>query len=286
MKKQILIIATTVLLGINCFSQSRTSGTEIKYEIIKDISYKSDQVQDNYESERCKLDLYIPKAKPDYPVLVWFHGGSLTRCSKDDDFTKALGIKFASEGIGVAIVNYRLSPIAKYPAYIDDAAASVAWVYKNISGYKGNNKKIFIGGHSAGGYLVYMLIMDPSYIEKYDIKSNNIAGVIPVAGQTFTHYTIREEIGIKNPQETPIINEAAPCYHAKKNTPPILVVCADGDSKDRIEENKYFIALLEEIGNKKIIYKEIKDRTHWSMIMKIPNENDPLAKEIINFINK
>ena len=36
------------------------------------------------------------------------------------------------QGFAVVTVNYRLSPKAKNPAYIEDAAEAVAWVFKNI----------------------------------------------------------------------------------------------------------------------------------------------------------
>lgn len=286
MKKLILILISLSQLITGCESTSTDSNIETNYSIAENISYKLDYSQDEYETERCKLDLYIPIEKQKFPVLVWFHGGSLKHGSKDDEMTKALGARFANEGIGVALVNYRLSPTAKYPAYMDDAAASVAWIFNNISSYGGNSNSVFIAGHSAGGYLVYMLALNPGFLAKYNIESTNIAGVIPVSGQTFTHYTVREERGIKDPKETPVIDDASPCYYANANTPPILIIWADGDTPSRIEENHSLINLLKKEENKKIFDKEISDRKHWSLIQKIPESNDPLAKEIIDFINR
>ena len=39
-------------------------------------------------------------------------------------------------------VNYRLFPKVKCPAYIEDAAAAVAWTFKNIEKYGGSKKLI------------------------------------------------------------------------------------------------------------------------------------------------
>ena len=47
-------------------------------------------------------------------------------------------------------VNYRLHPKVKAPAYIEDAAAAVAWTFKNIETYGGSPKRIYVSGHSAG----------------------------------------------------------------------------------------------------------------------------------------
>jgi len=69
-------------------------------------------------------------------MLVWFHGGGLkngdkgSRKSGDSWGTALLATSFAVIGIaviGIAVVvpNYRLSPEATFPAYIQDAAAAV-----------------------------------------------------------------------------------------------------------------------------------------------------------------
>lgn len=60
------------------------------------------------------------------------------------------------KGFAVIGVGDRLSPKVTAPAYIEDAAAAVAWVFKNIEKYGGNNDLIFVSGHSAGGYLGLM----------------------------------------------------------------------------------------------------------------------------------
>ena len=279
---KILLIA---VLAISCTTSGNKSNETESIKIIKDASYRADNITDEYEKERCKLDLYLPANKTDFPVLVWFHGGSLKHGSKDGKPNIELASNFAKKGIAVATVNYRLSPRVTYPAYIDDAAAAVAWVAKNIENYGGNEKKVFMVGHSAGAYLVLMLALDSTFLQKYDCNYMNVAGVIPLSGQTMTHYTVREEMGIENPEETPLVNEAAPQFHAKKRTPPMLIVCGDKDSPDRKEENRVLIELLEEAGNTKIVYKEINNRTHWGLVKEMPSENDPLAKEIMAFIN-
>jgi len=266
---------------------AKKAGNEkFSFSVKENIGYKSGDNLDEYEKSRCKLDLYIPEGKKDFPVMVWFYGGSLKHGSKDDGFTRAVAKRFAGEGFGVAVVDYRLSPHAKYSAYIDDAAAAVAWAKRYISGFGGDPKAIFIAGHSAGGYLVYMLAMNPDYLKKYDMSHMEIAGVIAISGQTFTHYTIREERGILNPESRPVVDDGAPCYHARSDTPPILAVWADGDSLDRIEENKYLLAFLSTIGNKKHSSLEMKDRTHWTLIAKIPEQGDPLTRKILSFIEK
>ena len=104
-----------------------------------------------------------------------------------------MGRRFAAEGIAVAVVNYRLSPKIGYPAYVDDTAASFAWVYKNIKAHGGDPDSVFISGHSAGGYLAAMAALDPRYLKEYRLGLDAVAGAIPVSGQMITHATVRKE---------------------------------------------------------------------------------------------
>jgi alpha-beta hydrolase superfamily lysophospholipase len=254
-------------------------------QIVKNLFYKSGSALSGYEKKRCFLDLYLPADRENFPVIVWFHGGSLQHGSKDDGFTQDLGKRFANSGVAVAVANYRLYPQAKFPSYLVDSAACVDWVIDHIQEYGGNSSAVFIAGHSAGGYLAYMLGMDQRYLESVGVKSEEIAGIIPVSGQTFTHYTVRKELGVPNPRITPLIDEASPCFHARKDAPAVLAICTHNDPQDRIEENQYMIALLKKVDHPDAEYLEIKDRTHMTLITEIPNPGDPLAEAALSFIS-
>jgi len=93
-----------------------------------DISYKSGETLTGHETTRCQLDLYVPAPAKDLPCLVWFHGGGLIKGDKGGANTAAVAHALAGEGLVVAAANYRLSPGVKYPSYLEDAAAVVAWV--------------------------------------------------------------------------------------------------------------------------------------------------------------
>ena len=77
--------------------------------------------------------------------MAWFHAGRLSGGNKE--IPEALKKKVYA-GL---VVGYRLEPNVCAAAYIKDAAAAVAWVFKNIAGLGVDTTKIFILGHSAGG---------------------------------------------------------------------------------------------------------------------------------------
>ncbi len=235
--KRILLVITAILLAIAASGQER-------YELIENIPYASENETDAYKLERCKLDLYYPEDIKDYAVLVWFHGGGLEGGSKD----LPAGLK--NGGYAIATVNYRLfGKGAKCPDYTNDAAEAVAWVAKNIDKFGGDPSKIFIGGHSAGGYLALMLTLDKSYLAAFGYDADKIVKSYPVSGQTLTHYTIRKERGL--PFNTPLIDNMAPCNHVRKEGAPIVLFTGQRDLEmmARYEENALLHAVLKAIGH-------------------------------------
>lgn len=251
-------------------------------KVVENLAYKSGDSLSDYEKERCKLDLYLPAGKTGFATLVWFHGGGITSGSKDEAFTKPIVRSLAESGIAVASVSYRLSPKATYPAYVDDSAAAVAYVYRHIAEHGGDATKVYVGGHSAGGYLIALLAMDERYLQKAGMKPGDVAGYIPVSAQLLTHYTIRDERGEGKFAIT--ADEAAPIHYARKDIPPMLVLYAEHDMASRLEENQFFTAVLRAAGNKTVKEQLIKDRTHGSIASRMAEPEDPAKKALLDFM--
>ena len=207
------------------------------YQTATNILYRTGEL-DNYMKERCRLDVYHPKHLKTFPTLVWFHGGGLKAGNR------SVPKELQEKGIAVVAVNYRLHPKVKSPAYIEDAAAAVAWTFRNITKYGGNTDRIFIAGHSAGGYLTSMVGLDKSYLAAHDIDANRIAGLIPISGHTITHFTPREEKGI--PAEQPLIDRFAPLYHIRRDAPTLILITGDRELEllGRYEENAYLARMM------------------------------------------
>jgi acetyl esterase/lipase len=229
-----------------------------EYVTKADIPYRSEAERgaDAYVKERCVLDVYYPPRGKAFATVVWFHGGGLTGGKKE--IPQAL----QEQGIAVVGVNYRLYPKIKAPVYIADAAAAVAWVFKNIESFGGDAEKIFVSGHSAGGYLTSMIGLDKSYLNKHGVDADDIAGLIPFSGHTITHFTVRKERGIDGKQ--PIIDELAPLFHIRKDAPPLLLITGDREKEmlGRYEENAYLMRMMKVVGHKETRLLELDGYGH------------------------
>lgn len=250
---------------------------------IANVVYKAGDALSEYEKERCKLDLHLPAEGRNLPVLVWFHGGGLTGGTKDGGMTPKLAERFVREGIAFIAVNYRLSPKATYPAYLDDTAAAFAWVKAHAAEHGLDPTRIFVGGHSAGAYLTSMVGLDDRWLKAYQLTPNAIAGLIPVSGQMMTHFTVRAERGITD-KNILTADEAAPINHLRKDAPPMLILFGDKDWPARREENLYFAAALKVAGHTRVQALQIDDRNHGSIAGNIVKEGDPAAEAILQFI--
>ena len=149
-------------------------------ERIRRVSYYDGSDADRV---RHRLDLFLPKGRTDYPVVVLVHGGAWVigdnRCC---GLYSTVGVYLASQGIGVVMPNYRLSPTVKHPEHITDVARAFAWTKAHIREYGGNPNQLFLVGHSAGGHLAALLATDESYLKAQGCQRQDIHGVIGVSG--------------------------------------------------------------------------------------------------------
>ena len=198
------------------------------YKFEREIIYRN---VDEYSAQMCRVDVATIEGAKDLPVVVWFHGGGLTGGKKEIP-QPLLDGRCVVVGVG-----YRFSPKVSVTQIIDDAACAVAWVFANIERYGGSTSKIYLSGHSAGGFLVSMLGLDASRLKRYGYDANSLKGVIPFSGQAITHFEERRSRGIENTR--PVIDSLSPLYHVRGDAAPFLMITGDRELEmlGRYEEN-------------------------------------------------
>ena len=234
-----------------------TTISRAQYNQVNDIPYR--EAAEGYAKERCKLDVYYPTNEKDAPVVVWFHGGGIEGGEKHIDQ------QLRNSGLVVVAANYRLLPKAKIDDILDDAAAAVAWTYKNIANYNGSNRKIFVAGHSAGGYLLDIIGLDKRWLAKYGVDADSLAALVPFSGQCVTHYNIRKQQNIGPLQAT--IDQYAPLTYVRPDAPPIIIISGDRELElyGRYEDQAYFWRMLKLVGHKDVTLYEMQGYDHGAM---------------------
>lgn len=130
---------------------------------------------------RQRLDVYKPdNASGDKPVVVFLYGGSWKRGKREN--YRFAGQAFASRGYVTVIPDYRTYPDVQFPAFVEDAAAAVAWVRKNIARFGGDPDRIVLAGHSAGAHIAALLAYDDNYLKAAGVPMVSVAGLVGLAG--------------------------------------------------------------------------------------------------------
>lgn len=252
-------VAITFSVLTSTVHSQHANADEVEYATESAVPYRTGDKLDANARKMCVVDLYHPTNRKDYATVVWFHGGGLTGGKR------AIPKALQDEGIAVVGVEYRLSPTVPVETCIDDAAAAVAWTFQNIAKYGGSPAKIFVSGHSAGGYLTSMVGLDKSRLAAHDVDADNIAGLIPYSGHTITHFTVRKERGIAGTQ--PIIDDMAPLFHVRNDCPPTLLITGDRELEmlGRYEENAYFWRMLQVVKHPDCTLYELDGYNHGGM---------------------
>jgi acetyl esterase/lipase len=267
----VALIAAAVITGGALSDEPKSPATE--YRLKEDVSYLEEgKTATPYQEERCRLDLYHPSNKPGYSTVVWFHGGGLTGGNR------YIPVGLKGEGIAVVAANYRLHPKVACSVCLQDAATAVAWTLRNIEKYGGDPARIFVSGHSAGGYLTSMVGFDKRWLAEHDVDADRLAGLIPLSGHTITHMTVRKEMGI--PDTQPLVDSFAPLYHVRPDAPPILLITGDREMEmlGRYEENAYFMRMLKVVGHKDVTLYELQGYGHGMV--------DPAVSPMLNWLRE
>lgn len=274
--KFIAILSTLLLLTTLCFSK-------VKKE--KDIAY-ADKDTVNL------LDIYHQKKAKNQDVIVFIHGGSWNSGKKDTYWF--LARPFARKGKVMVVINYPLSPNAKYKEMAFDCARAVIWVKKNISKYGGNPNRIFVMGHSAGGHLAALIDADPSYFGKLGFP-NPIKGVI--LNDPFgldIHQYLERQINtddehvpgfLKVFTNDPLEWKKASPYNKIANIKAPYLMFMGGETFEsiRIQTPAFKDEMLKK--GKKVRLEEVKGKKHIGMITQMIFGCNRLYSQITDFID-
>ena len=103
------------------------------------------------------LDIF-PSAIPHSRTMVFIHGGYWHLLDKD--MFHFLAGHFLKYDITTVLVNYPLAPRSSIDEIVDSCRKAVRWLHKNIMRYNGNPDELYVLGHSAGGHLASMLLVE------------------------------------------------------------------------------------------------------------------------------
>lgn len=197
------------------------------------------------EGARRKLDVYAPRApaaRP-RPVILFIYGGSWNSGRRQGYGFAARAL--AARGFVVIVPDYRLVPEVRYPGFLRDGAAAVAWARRNAARYGGDGERIVLTGHSAGAYNAAMLALDPALLGPDRAAVRGLATLAVPAD----FLPLDDDSTIAAFGQWPDLAETQPLAHAGlPGAPPVLLLHGVVDTRVKPRNSRAMHARLKAAG--------------------------------------
>ena len=190
------------------------------YRRVPDLAYGPEARQ--------RLDLYLPQARDEAaPLVLFFYGGGWRRGARESyEFVAAA---LAEDGFVVAVPDYRVWPEVRYPAFVEDGAAALAWLAQTGPRYGVNADRQVLMGHSAGAHIAALLALDPARRASAGAGDVEIAGLVGLAGP-YDFLPLDEDSYLQEvfPPDTRAASQ--PIGYVSPDDPPALLIHGADDS--------------------------------------------------------
>lgn len=253
--------------------------------LVPDAGYRVEAGIPYGPGARQKLDVYRPAtALKSKAVIVFLYGGSWRKGTRQG--YRFVGQMLASRGYLVIIPDYRLYPEVTFPGFVDDAAAAIGWVHREIAARGGNPDKIVIAGHSAGAHSAALVALDPTYLKKAGVPYRAIAGWVGLAGPyVFDPSTLSSTRPIFATARPP--QAARPITFARAGTPPALLMHGDQDWTVKVRNSVELTRRLRAVGTD-VRYVPVADTGHVGILLGLAGpfqQGSPVVRGITDFVD-
>jgi acetyl esterase len=104
--------------------------------------------------------LFRPRGSGPFPIMVELHGGAWVRGDRLNG--NAANEALAKHGVIVAALDFRVPPVAPYPASLADIHYGIRWCKTQAAAWNGSADKIGAMGSSSGAHQAMLLGMRPN----------------------------------------------------------------------------------------------------------------------------
>lgn len=272
------MIRTFIL--INSITALLLSCSTVKYN---NISYS-----ENNENLSNKLNVFTPKDKFKElrPVMIFVYGGNWNSGNKG--LYAKIGRNFAKKGIITVIPNYTKSPKVAYDSMSTEIASAIKWTQKNIHTYGGDHQDLYLSGHSAGGHLASLAVLDSSF----KINPKEVKGIVLIDAAGLDMYTyLRKNPPTKkndylstwtdDPEEW---KKASPITYLTSSAPRFLIYIGTKTYPSIKSSNQRFLKKLNSLKRDNSPF--YLNKKHIPMVTQFLKSNSLRYDEILEFMKK
>lgn len=205
------------------------------------------------------------------PVIIFIHGGWWRAMDKSD--FSFVAPAFTSEGSCVVVPNYELCPNCSIPDICNQMVKAVAWVYNNIHTYGGDNTRISVLGHSAGGHAAAMMAAHDW--TGNDLPATLISKAFSISGLFELEIIskipfLKEDLKITEKD----IQAASPAWMNPPKHTQFYTVVGSLESQEFLRHNKL---IEEKWGKQRVrVCMEFPEENHFSIVQRVAEKGSTL----------
>ena len=218
-----------------------------------------------------------PDLPPGAPVLLFVPGGAWVQGTRVLQGHTLLS-HLVRQGWVCVTMDYRVSPVHRWPRHIADVNAAIAWTRANIAEYGGDPGFVAVAGCSAGGHLASLAGLtagDERFRGELDYDADtSVDAVVSIYGRydwedrstptrkNFQGFLERVVVGRKQSRHPEVYAAASPLARIHDDAPPFFMIHGELDTIIPVHEARHFHEALESTSRNPVVYSEIPRAGH------------------------
>lgn len=262
------------------FRQMKAEGDDLEWLYVPDVVYAK------YETCKRCLQLIIPyrhvwKTEETFPLVIFIPGSAWYRQEVYNSIPAYS--RLAERGFVTAILQFRESKIAPFPAQLQDTKAAVRFLSMKAEAFHIDTTQIYLAGNSSGGHIALLTALTAAHgeyeSELYPDSDYEIKGVIAESAPTDIlkcaaspapdsrpagFRPTRDLLGVREVMDNPELAKAASCekYIGRDICiPPVLLFHGTDDEEVSIENSRELFSLLK-AADKEVYFYELCGGNH------------------------
>ena len=249
--------------------ESLSRKAEKEHTVFKDIFFG------NHLNE-C-LDIF-PAPTPFSKTLVFIHGGYWHLLDKA--MFHFLAPTFLQYNVTTVLINYPLAPNASMDMIVSSCRKAMYWLHNNITLYNGDPSQLYVAGHSAGGHLASMLMVNN------DLQSDQffLKGVISISGLFRLKPLMLSNLNSVLQMDAVMAKKNSPIYlEPVKQCPLLLAVGTDETDEFKEQSGEMYNSWKHKHSSVELL--NIPGRNHFSILDAITENGSSLQTATLRLMN-
>ncbi|WP_237571160.1 alpha/beta hydrolase [Mycolicibacterium lacusdiani] len=218
-----------------------------------------------------------PNLPPNAPVLLFVPGGAWVQGTRVLQGHTLLS-HLVKQGWVCLTMDYRVSPVNRWPRHIGDVNAAIAWARAHAHEYGGDSDFVAIAGCSAGGHLAALAGLtpgDPAFRGELSADADTtVDAVVGIYGRydwedrststrrSFQSFLERVVVGRRQSRHPEIFRAASPMARIHADAPPFFLIHGEHDAIIPVDEARQFHAALQAVSRNPVAYSEVPRAGH------------------------